>query len=482
MTRSSLMPLPTTRRDLIKGLGGLAAGSLAARLCAAPEHADVVIIGAGLAGLNTAILLSDSGANVKVLEAGGRVGGRAQTADQWTDRPELGASQIGPLYGRVRDAAARFAVALVPFPVQTEPYSFAVGGQLIAANDWAESPLNKTVGTERAIPLPALLPAFVAQHNPFTRIDDWLQPGAAEFDVAAADWLIRQGASAEALRLMNAGLVLDDLSRVSLLTMLQDATRMQMGMVAAQAAEQPELSTVRVVGGTSRLPEAMAGHLGDRVRLNRAVNGISMGQSGVEVTTVDGTLYKSDFVVAAVPFASLRNISIEPAMTGVQAEAVVRMPYVSASQVFFTVKDGDNYWEQDGLAPSLWSDGEVTMFRKMTGTSLLAVVNGGRKADVLDRLSPTERGTFVEAELERLRPSTKGRVEFVGAWSWRQNPFITGCRHSYAPGDVSRFVPGMFQPHRRLHFAGEHTRLLETGMESAMESGERAAVEILGRV
>ncbi len=186
------MPL-STRRELIKGLGGLAAGSVTTRLRAAPERADVVIIGAGLAGLNAAVVLSDAGADVKVLEAVRRVGGRVYTADQWTDRPELGASQIGPLYGRVRDAAGRFDVALVPFPVQSEPYAFALGGQLIAASDWAESPLNKTVGEERAVPPSALLPYYIARHNPFTGIDDWLQPIAAEFDVAAADWLRQQG-------------------------------------------------------------------------------------------------------------------------------------------------------------------------------------------------------------------------------------------------------------------------------------------------
>jgi monoamine oxidase len=40
----------------------------------------------------------------------------------------------------------------------------------------------------------------------------------------------------------------------------------------------------------------------------------------------------------------------------------------------------------------------------------------------------------------------------------------------------------MIKPHGRLHFAGEHTRRLDYGMESAFESGERAAIEILERV
>jgi monoamine oxidase len=46
---------------------------------------------------------------------------------------------------------------------------------------------------------------------------------------------------------------------------------------------------------------------------------------------------------------------------------------------------------------------------------------------------------------------------------------------------VNRFAHDMIKPHHRMHFAGEHTRRLEVGMESAMESGERAAFEILER-
>jgi monoamine oxidase len=63
--------------------------------------------------------------------------------------------------------------------------------------------------------------------------------------------------------------------------------------------------------------------------------------------------------------------------------------------------------------------------------------------------------------------------------SWQEHPYIAGVRHSYAPGQAARFRFAMIQPHERLHFAGEHTRRLEVGMESAMESGERAALEII---
>ena len=106
----------------------------------------------------------------------------------------------------------------------------------------------------------------------------------------------------------------------------------------------------------------------------------------------------------------------------------------------------------------------------------------GKKGDRIDQLAPKARGAFVLKEIERLRPSTKGKMEVVGVHSWPQYTFVEGCRHSYGPGQVTRFAVDMIKPHGRLHFAGEHTRRLDVGMESAMESGERAAIEVVERI
>ena len=98
--------------------GGVVAAALQRRARAA-EPVDVVVIGAGLAGLNAALLLAGQGARVVVLEASGRVGGRVYTGDRIPGRPELGASQVGTLYARVRDMAAQLAVPMEPaLPVE----------------------------------------------------------------------------------------------------------------------------------------------------------------------------------------------------------------------------------------------------------------------------------------------------------------------------------------------------------------------------
>ncbi len=112
----------------------------------------------------------------------------------------------------------------------------------------------------------------------------------------------------------------------------------------------------------------------------------------------------------------------------------------------------------------------------------LQALSLGKKADRLDQMAPRARAEFVLAEIERMRPSTKGKLEVTGIHSWAQAALSGGFRHSFFPGQISRFAQHMSRPHGRIHFAGEHTRRIEIGMESAMESGERAALEILARV
>ena len=135
---------------------------------------------------------------------------------------------------------------------------------------------------------------------------------------------------------------------------------------------------------------------------------------------------------------------------------------------------------------SIWSDGPVTLVRQKIAPNgsrdRLQALCLGKKADRLDQMPPGARADFVLAEIQRMRPSTKGKLEIIGVHSWSQAPLAGGFRHSFFPGQISRFAQQMIRPHGRLHFAGEHTRRLEIGMESAMESGERAALEILERV
>ena len=458
-------------------------------MAAAPKS-DVVVIGAGLAGLNAAMLLTEEGMDVTVLEGASRVGGRVFTADHMDGRPELGASQVGPYYARVRDMSRRLGVQLATGSNISAPYAYSIGGMLIGKSAWPNHPLNRTVGAERARPPSSLLSSAMAEHNPLEGLDDWLETSASGMDVPLGQWLKDHGVSAEARRLINEGPVDPDIWGVSALMMLHDDARNRL-WVSGESADLDRFqkrgpTSHRVVGGTSRLPEAMARQLGETVQLDKVVTRMRIGAGGgVEVSCQDRTTYKADFAVCAVPFTVLRRIAIDPPPPTLQNQAIRLLPYRSNTQVHLRLK-GDRYWEEDGLDASIWSDGPVTLVRQKIAPNgsrdHVQALSLGRKADRLDQMPPRARAEFVLAEIERMRPSMSGKLEVTGVHSWSQAPFAGGFRHSFLPGQISRFARDMIRPHGPIHFAGEHTRRIEIGMESAMESGERAALEILERV
>lgn len=481
-----------TRRRLI-GAGSLAVASTAwqpLRAFAAPKRVDVVIVGAGFAGLNAALQLRSEGLRVVVLEAANRPGGRSNTAYHLDSRIELGASQVGPMYARVRDMAARLGVKLAPGAHINAPYSYVLGDQLIGAKAWVGSAANPLEGKEREIPPQGLSAFYVERRSPFEALDDWLTPRAAQFDISLADWLRQQGASPAAQRIIDHTLGNPGLQNVGLLRMLQEATRSRAdvkaianlpNMEGKDVYERFAITSSHVVGGTSVLTDRMAAELGDAVQLRRKVQRIDLDAAGCEVRCADGSRWQGRRVIAAVPFTTLRQIDITPALTGAQGDAVRRMPYGNQSQIWLRIKAP--YWEADGLEASMWTDGPFSLIRQQLEhdgqRELMSVLAFGNKSVAVDALTPAERGRLAIEYIERVRPSTRGKLEFIGVHSWAQDPLQGGCSHSLLPWRGAAWAAALAKPHHQLHFAGEHARRLEVGMEAAMESGERTALEIL---
>jgi monoamine oxidase len=437
------------------------------------------------------MILTELGAKVVILEADDRSGGRCLTMDHWFLTPDLGGAQIGNAYARVIDVAKRLNVRLGPGAHINAPYSFVLDGSLVPAKQWTTSNLNKTVGAERSVPPHALGGYFVEGRTPFKTLDGWLGDDAAAYDISLAAWLDRLGASAEARRIIRVsqGRPLEDLS---VLRMMQEATRAKIDAESADAEklrgkdgyERAALTSQHVVGGTSRLTDAMTASVRAQLHYRKRVVAINTAAGRCELRCSDGSRFRARYALAAVPFSVLRSIAITPALGGEQADAIQRMPYGNQSQVWLRVRSA--YWEADGVEASMWTDGAFNLIRQQIESdgsrqliSALAFSDNSRR---LDAMPAAERGKFAIAEIEKIRPSTRGQLEFVGAHSWEQSPTIRGCSHQYVPGKTLAWAHAMGKPHDNLHFAGEHLRTMEVGMEAAMESGERAAREIAERL
>lgn len=458
------------RRGALAFLGAAAAGC--APFARRRKTADVLVVGAGLSGLFAAMELAGAGMRVVVLEGADRIGGRLWTLDDLPGRPEAGGSQVGQTYARIRFAAQKLGISVKDDPpAAREDRLLIVGERSIRAGEWAGSDLNPFPEAFRAAPPDAALFAAAARANPFSAPGDWRE-GLVE-DVSADAFLVAAGFNAEARRLVEIALNANRLSSYSMVNVWRT-----LQLYATDASLGPSGD---IEGGSQRLPEAMAASLGDAVRLDARVEAVLAEAGGVAARVGAETLY-ADFCVLALPFPALRAIRLDPAPAGAQAAAIAGLPYTQILQLHFAADQA--FWTTDGLPPQMWTDGPLERVfptrDRQTGevVAFNAWINGER-GRALARSSDHALAQMLSEEMGRLRPASGGKVRLLKAVRWTEASYAGGAYMHFAPGEVAGWAEAMAAPFGRVHFAGEHLSHLHTGMEGAMESGQRAALAIL---
>jgi monoamine oxidase len=475
-----------SRRTVVAGLAaGMAARPLGALAAAAgSSKVDVLVIGAGLSGLNTALLLEELGANVQVIESRSRVGGRMFTLYDLPGHPEVGGNTMASGYARMIDMAKRLDIKLIDYAPRMfagPPPELVVDGTLFNRETWAASARNPFAeGFRDKMPW-ELIPTRVAADNPLPTATDWMDEAFASLDVPLYRYFRENGLTDGEIRIAYDtnpyyGTSAWDVSAL-MYAFNERWTREQGNMGRAAYA---------VEGGNQRMTEIMAGQLKREVIFGQDVASIEDNGDGAEVKCRGGETHRAQFVVCSAPFSKVRDISIRPALADVQREAVTSLPYMRNTLVFLVPTRP--YWEEDGLSPSMWTNsrlGNVSAQRFGTDPQEVTgiVVNArGWAADRLDRLGAKDAQALAIREIERLRPAAKGALEPGGFHSWWLDPDNAGDWAIFSPGQVQRFLPDMARPHGRVHFCGEHTAVMNRGMEGAMESAERVAIEVAERL
>ena len=376
---------------------------------------DVIVIGAGFAGLAAATELADRGVDVLVLEARDRVGGRV-----WSDRAggaviERGAEFVLDGYEVLRGHAARFGLELADTGMSyyvREPRGVPCTAEELqaAGRAVARAARQKTAGADR-------LEAGGG---------DRLRGRSVAEVVAATDL---SPAAAEAV-----------LARVEISAAL-GADRLSAEVLEHAAAFEP-LPSHRIAGGNQRLAEAMAGRLGDRVRL------------GAEVRSLDEL--EARHVILAVPLPALsrfelpgwKRAAIARAEMGHAAKLHVPLARPAATSAVMSVPGRYWCWTVTG------NDGVLNCFAGSPGA--------------LDRLAVADGpATWLES-VASLRPELE-LADGAVLTTWPDGAYSAAGLDEQA----------LDAPAGRLHFAGEHTAGPWAGlMEGALRSGIRAAREI----
>jgi monoamine oxidase len=445
-----------------------------------PGQSDVIVLGAGVSGLQAAWMLEQEGKTVTVLEARERVGGRIWTLLDQPGYPEMGFNSMAEGYGRGIDAANRAGVELHEVGARYRygaPPLLWINDKPMTRAEWASFPGNPFPEKFKALMPGELVGKMVSDNNRLSDWTSWHDPANAALDISLHDYLTAQGLSDAAIHLCHdlAPYYGIDAWGVSSLMMEYND-----GFIKAQMGA--GTGSLSVKGGNIHLATGMAKLLKGDVLLGREVVAIDQDGAGVSVRCADGSTFSAARLICSLPFSALRNVKLLPALEGVQARAVAQLGYQPISMVFVTANAP--FWEEDKLAPGMWTDGLLGNVMPQRYGATPEEVTGfivqarGNLALYWDRMGPEMAKAMVVRQLEKLRPAAKGKVAAHSYFSWAGERFNGGDVSYFGPGQVS-WVDEMVRPAGRMHFCGEHTATAARGLEGALESAERVALEVL---
>ena len=462
-----------TRRNLLQAGSAAALSVLCRPVFAARQHFDVIIVGAGLAGLQAGRVLKQHGVDFLLLEGSQRIGGRVYTLDDLPGRPEAGGTQVGTNYRALNQALTELNITTMNIRPGAPGMTLLVNGRFSTFENWSTSPGNQLPETLKDTPPYRLLPKLLRNGSFLADPLDWWEPEYAALDIPLQAYLKQMGADDETIRLIAANLNGESIETLSALDLLRK-------LAVLQSAGAPQ----DISGGTQRLPDAMHNSINPFVLTGKQVTRINTASSGIRLLTADSDSYTCQLCLVALPFSVLRRLDVQADLSRPKQQAIRRMGYTPVTHVL--MKPRSPFWLADGLSPNMWTDTDLGRVFTQTDEQgevirLRAWIQGST-AQRLEGIRDDELGKHVVSTLEQARPAARSQLEVERVMSWGKNPFAYGAFSHYPAGGVGWFSRAVSRPEGLLHFIGAHTEPSASGMEAAVKSGTRGAHEIIKRL
>ena len=441
---------------------------------------DVVIIGAGYAGIAAARKLQDAGKSFIVVEARDRIGGRVNTEKLACGATvDLGAQWIGPTQHHIWKWAKE---------TNTETYDCYDTGKNILA--W-KNKISTYKGTIPKIDPISLIDLGIA----IERINKlckqipldapWSHPKALEYDsMTLHTWMEKNMYTKKAKHLFNIGVETvfaagaHEISFLHALFYCHSGDNMEALISIANGAQQ-----TLVKGGTQGILQKITTPFLDKIYLNNPVLKINQEENGITVESEKLSIHAKK-CISTIPPALLNTIRFSPILPQRKAQLLQRVPMGAAMKCFCIYKTP--FWRKKGFSGQIVSDTlPVRVTFDCTNKDddfgvLLVFVEGHNARDFIEQPEAERKEKILNQLIGYFGEEARNILEYKDK-CWTEEEFSRGCYAGNMPtGVLTQFGKTLREPFLHLHFAGTETAMRWNGyMDGAMESGFRAVDEVL---
>ncbi|MEM7349951.1 MAG: NAD(P)/FAD-dependent oxidoreductase [Acidobacteriota bacterium] len=465
----------------LTGASSLFAAEGSSRVTGSHEAPQVLVIGAGLAGLAAAYELDRAGYGVTVLEARSRPGGRVRTyRDPFADGlyAEMGAEYVDASDRQAHFYCKKFGLEVRRAKLYDGIY---LRGRKIAMQALKTGAIDLPYeGTRRG--------QLFGQEMPYTRrlVEQIEDLGQLPEDIAQLDQhsvtqlLLAEGAPTDIVALYTYLNATESTARpheMSALSMLEAHRQ--------ASAFNEDVDEGRIFGGNDQLPKAFARALSDKLRYNCPVRRIDHGAGGVEVAFEEGGLLRTisaPRLVIAIPFKVLRDVEIKPGFSADKMRVINSLAYGHVMKVAMQYRK--RFWNQPGsIGQRVFTDTRLRRIYDMSidqpgPRGILMSFTSGADAEKLGVMSAESRRRAALEATTRVWDEAPRHWESAAIKYWNEDPWVRGS-YSFTGVGQSGFRQIAGRPEGPIHFAGEHTK--SASMNGAIASGIRVASEITGK-
>lgn len=459
--------------------GGTTPDDATATTPATATATDVIVVGAGFAGLTAARALTTAGFTVTIIEARDRVGGRTHTIERHGTTIDLGGQWVGPGQNRI-------AALVTEFGVSTWPQATA-GDDMVAHPDGATrvSHLAESMTDDELMGYLDLVGRFETICATVDTNAPWATEGAHALDNQTLEqWVANQNVSISVAALFSVGVQAVFAATPAQLSLLHAAFYTQAaGGWSVLTDTEGGAQQDRVAGGLEHLARKLAAELGDAVRLGEPVHRIEHDNTGVSVHT-NGGMYTARRVIVSLPPTLAGRITYDPPLGGRRDQLTQRMP--QGSVIKFHVIYNEPWWRTLGLSGSVMdTTGAVGVTFDCTppqGTPgiITGFFEGPHATEGARHGEPWRRNTVIGLLTKTLGRDAADPIDYIDM-DWSAEPHTRGCYGAHLPpGAWTQVGDTLREPVGPIHWAGTETATQWVGyIDGAIESGHRASAEVI---